>query len=86
MGKTKISGVGQIIIQSSQHDQGDLLLYYIVCILFGMKNDSLFQFDDILGQYKSTTFSPTHDTTHYNPTTTHQTGIFRLLLCKVLIS
>ena len=51
-----------------------------------MKNDSLFQFDDILGQYKSTTFSPTHDTTHYNPTTTHQTGIFRLLLCKVLIS
>ena len=51
-----------------------------------MKNDSLFQFDDILGQYKSTSFSPTHVTTHYNPTTTHQTGIFRLLLCKVLIS
>ena len=50
-----------------------------------MKHDSLFQVDDILGQYKSTTFSPTHDTTHYNPTTTHQTGIFRLLLCKVLI-
>ena len=50
------------------------------------ENDSSIQFDDILGPYKSTTFSPTHVTTHYNPTTTHQTGIFRLLLCKVLIS